>query len=175
MQQLLQEICTAFPPERYTGPVNSGCTCKECTQLAAEFQNQSWASLSDSTLEVHFGSLPLLSHQALIAFLPAWLTRSLSNMQDAEQKIRQWTLYATALYSDSELNGGSDSASKRTRLRQFYEALRPEKALVVEQWLKFTRQQAKINDLDRESIDAALELIGSILGPTPANEAAVQE
>jgi hypothetical protein len=53
-------------------------------------------------MDEHFGSLPLLSPEAFATFLPAWLTRSLRDLDAKDQKFREWTLYQLALYHEDE-------------------------------------------------------------------------
>jgi hypothetical protein len=170
-QQLLQQIRAEFPPERFVGSVTSGCTCDECMELAKRLRHQSWDTVGDDTMEAQFGSLPLLSQDALLAFLPAWLTRSLRDLGANEQKFPEWTLYSLALYYDAEKDDPSDLAAKTERLQRLYETLKRGQMLVVENWLNFIRRHAKVSDWDRESIDGALHLPRRMLDRTHSQEA----
>ncbi len=166
MQQLVQQIHAAFPPKQFLGSVTPGCTCDECTDLEMSMRGQSWTTISDDTMEIQYGSLSLLSEEALIAFVPAWLTRALSDLDETDQKFREWSLYKLALYYNSDRDKPIELAMNTERLLRLYETFRLEQVLVVEQWLKFIHEHARISNWDRESISAALNLIGSSLRRT---------
>jgi hypothetical protein len=160
-------IRAAFPDEPFTGAVTSRCTCEECTDLATSLRGQSWSTVSDGTMKVQFGGLPLLSDAAQVAFLPAWLMRSLSADLDLSRRsIREWALYHLALYWDSKTGDASRHAKEAERLRQLYGNFSVDQALAVEQWLKFIREQADLTHWEREPIDGALGILDQILGRT---------
>lgn len=158
-EQLHQQIRSAFPAATFLGSVTSGCKCDECAELAQSLRHKSWDAIDDETMDLQFGSLPLLSSEAFSAFLPAWLVRSLDSLDADQQKFREWTLYALALYHDGEYDDADDLPEKTDKLRWQYETLTPEQVRVVEQLLTLIRDQARITDWDRESIDRVLHLI----------------
>jgi len=156
--ELRKRIRDAFPAEQYFGPVTNGCTCEECTAPANALLHQRWDALSDETLEEQFGSLPLLSPEALAAFLPAWMIRSLDNLDLSEQKIREWTLYELALYYDEKTDEPDELPSRIDRLRRRAAALMPQQIGVVARFLRFVQDHAAIAEWDRESIRRGLEV-----------------
>jgi hypothetical protein len=66
-------------------------------QRFPRLRHKSWHEIDDETMDVQFGSLPLLASDAFWAFLPAWLMRSLYALDADQHNIREWTLYALAL------------------------------------------------------------------------------
>jgi hypothetical protein len=70
-EQVERLIQSAFPPAPFSGHITSGCDCDECVQLERSLKNLSWQDISDDVMDVQFGFLPLLSPEALQAFLPA--------------------------------------------------------------------------------------------------------
>jgi hypothetical protein len=167
IHDLEEQIRAAFPDQRFSGMVTHGCTCEECTDLEASLRHQSWTTISDETIESNYVGLPLLSDEALVAFLPAWLTRALFDLQDSDYPVREFTLYHLALYWDSKTEDASAHAKKTSQLQQLYGKMSPAQVLAVEQWLKFQKEHANINKWDHESIDAALDILRPIAGRTP--------
>lgn len=159
IEELRQSIRRAFPAQRFYGPITDGCKCDECAELADSLRDRSWDAIDDGTMEVQFGALPLLSRDAFSAFLPAWLMRSLDALDADEQKIREWTLYALALYYDSDEDDADELLDKTNRLRWQYERLTPEQVNVIQQVLLQIRDRACISKWDRESIDLALPIL----------------
>jgi hypothetical protein len=159
IEELRESIRRAFPAQRFYGPVTNGCKCDECVELADCLRGRSWDAIDDCTMEVQFGALSLLSRDAFSAFLPAWLMRSLDALDADEQKVREWTLYALALYYDSDEDDADELLDKATRLRWQYERLTSEQVKVVRQVLLQIRDRTCISKWDRESINLALPLL----------------
>lgn len=157
--ELQELISAAFPAQRFYGPVTDGCKCDECAELAASLRHKSWDEIDDETMDAQFGSLPLLASDAFWAFLPAWLMRSLEALDADQHKIREWTLYALALYHDNEYDDADELPDKTNRLRWQYERLTPEQARAIEQFLLLIRDHAPISLRDKESIERALPLL----------------
>lgn len=85
--------------------------------------------------------------------------RSLDALDADEQKVREWTLYALALYYDSDEDDADELLDKANRLRWQYERLTPEQVKVIRQVLLQIRDRACISKWDRESIDLALPIL----------------
>jgi hypothetical protein len=100
--EVRRQIRSAFPAEPFYVAVTGGCPCDECAELTKSLCRQKWDALDNETMDAQFGSLPLLSPEAFSTFLPAWLMRSLDDLDAEEQKSREWTLYAVALYHGEE-------------------------------------------------------------------------
>ena len=120
-----QHIQSAFPARVFFGSITNGCKCDECAELSKSLRQRSWDTLSDNTMDAQFGSLPLLFPEAFAAFLPAWLMRSLDNVDTEQQKFREWTLYALAVYHDEE-EGVEELSLKTDRLRSRADRSPPE-------------------------------------------------
>lgn len=149
--ELRHLMWAVFPPRRYDEPVTCGCECDECTGLEAKFRHKSWDEIDQETLDFEFGALPLLTSEAFWAFIPAWLMRSLDNLDVEQHKIREFTLYAIALYDDVE--------GRAETLRLRFERLTVEQARAIERFLVLIRDRAKISAWDRESIERALPML----------------
>lgn len=158
-EQLRQQIHSAFPADTFLGSVTNGCKCGECVELARSLSRKRWDAIESETINRQFGSLPLLSSEAFSAFLPAWLMRSLDSLDADEQKFREWTLYALALYHDDKYDDADELPVKTDRLLRLYQTLTPEQVRVVEECLLLIRDHAHITDWDRESINRALHLV----------------
>jgi len=53
--------------------------CEECAGLRADFAEMRWNLMPPALIEKHYGSLPLLSPEALAYFLPAYLLYALDH------------------------------------------------------------------------------------------------
>lgn len=65
-----------FPPYAPEGPI-APHECEECSKIRAQLDGCSWLEIPAGYVEEHEGVLPLLSEQALHAFLPAWLRQAM--------------------------------------------------------------------------------------------------
>lgn len=169
VEVLRQLIRVAFPSRPFLGAVTGGCDCDECCEIATTLNLQSWDAISDETLNVQFGALPLLSSEAFSAFLPAWLNGSLSKLDADEQKVREWTLYSLALYYEDG-DEAAEIAAKTECLRLRFATLTPEQTCVVTQWLLLLRDHARVTHWHRESIDRALHLLNAASPTHSLNE-----
>jgi len=70
--ELLQLLQDAFPPREYSGNP-APHDCPQCSELRELLSEVTWADISSQALEEHDDELPLLTHEAYILFLPAWL------------------------------------------------------------------------------------------------------
>jgi hypothetical protein len=110
-------------------------------------------------VDVQFGSLSVLSSDAFVAFLPAWLLRSLNSLDTDQQKIREWTLYALAFSHDDEFDDDNELPGKTNRLRRRYETPTPEQVGSIEHFLLLIRDHARLSEWDRKSINRTLPLL----------------
>lgn len=110
-------------------------------------------------MDAAFGALPLLSREAFPVFLPAWLMRSLDNLDAEQHKFREWTLYTLALYHNPEHDEADELPDKCDRLIRRYEGLTPEQVTAVSRFLRMVRDHARISEWDRQSIDRALDVL----------------
>lgn len=69
---LLQLLQDAFPRREFSG--NPALhECPRCSELRKLLSGVTWAEISPQVLEEHDDELPLLTHEAYLLFLPAWL------------------------------------------------------------------------------------------------------
>jgi len=73
-----RKLLAAFPPLAVEGVVIPH-ECEECNELRRRLTKVTWHDLSVEFVRSHDGSLPLLSHAAYVAFLPAWLRNALAD------------------------------------------------------------------------------------------------
>jgi len=73
-----RKLLAAFPARAVEGVVVPH-ECEECAGLRRRLTKVTWHDLSVDFVRAHDGSLPLLSHQAYLAFLPAWLRNALTD------------------------------------------------------------------------------------------------
>ncbi|MDH5670356.1 MAG: hypothetical protein OEY86_20335 [Nitrospira sp.] len=65
-------LFNVFPQRIVSGPVVSH-ECVECSALRDQLTGMMWQDIPGDFINANDGALPLLSHEAYVAFLPAWL------------------------------------------------------------------------------------------------------
>jgi hypothetical protein len=65
-------IFEAFP-QRVVENIREGCNCEECRALQTQLKGITWQDVPREFIRSNAYALPLLSHDAYLAFLPAWL------------------------------------------------------------------------------------------------------
>jgi hypothetical protein len=73
-----RKLLAVFPPQAVEGVVVPH-DCEECNEMRRRLTKVTWHDLSVEFVRSHDGSLPLLSHAAYLAFLPAWLRNTLAD------------------------------------------------------------------------------------------------
>ena len=82
LEELRQKIRDAFPPQVFYGVVTT-CPCEECVEISQGLRFKSWDQIPVEFLD--FTCCPaLLSTEAFLAFLPAYLVRGLEHEIVAE-------------------------------------------------------------------------------------------
>ena len=76
-EELRQKIFDAFPPQVFYGVVTA-CPCEECLDISQGLRFKSWDQIPVEFLDFNC-SPALLSTEAFLAFLPAYLMRGLEN------------------------------------------------------------------------------------------------
>ena len=104
ISELIESMRRSFPAMRYTGKVtpHDGEWLPELTEDTAILEDDKllydglngrrWTEISDQLLEAVPDGLPLLTDEAFVAFLAAWLIRSLENIH-GENEIRHFVVY----------------------------------------------------------------------------------
>jgi hypothetical protein len=64
-------------PQRVVENVREGCNCDECRALKTQLKGITWKDVPREFIRRNDGALPLLSHDAYLAFLPAWLRQGI--------------------------------------------------------------------------------------------------
>jgi len=77
-----QRLIRAFPPRPFGGLVSTHDECDEGIALRQELCGKRWDEVPPEFVDFNSGSLPLLESDALVAFLPAWLLRSMETVGD---------------------------------------------------------------------------------------------
>ena len=73
--KLEASLHAAFP-ERPVSGVIAPHDCDECNALRKQLEGSTWSSLPSAFISANEGALPLLSQEAYVAFLPAWLRQA---------------------------------------------------------------------------------------------------
>ncbi len=89
-----QRLRRAFPPARFFGLISSHDECDEGIALRQELHGKAWDEIPAAFLDFNSASLPLLEPGALVAFLPAWLLRSIETVSGQwESVLAEFTMY----------------------------------------------------------------------------------
>jgi len=101
VEEFRQRLIRAFPPRPFHGLVSSHNECDEGVSLCRELTGKRWGEIPAAFVDDNSGSLPLLEPAALVAFLPAWLLRSMETLQD-ESVVAEFTMYFLCPGSEDE-------------------------------------------------------------------------
>jgi hypothetical protein len=82
IEEFRQRLIGAFPPRPFHGRVSTHEECDEGIALLKELPGKRWDEIPAAFVDFNSGSLPLLEPSALVAFLPAWLLRSMETVGD---------------------------------------------------------------------------------------------
>jgi hypothetical protein len=91
-QELRNRLLSAFPPQPFHGLVSTHDECDEGITLRRELPSKRWDEISAQFVDDNSLSLPLLEPNALVAFLPAWLLRSMESI-DRDSLVLEFTVY----------------------------------------------------------------------------------
>jgi len=78
LEQLREQIRQAFPATRYYGTVTT-CDCDECSEIREGLNRKQWDEVPQEFL-ASTGNPTLLTPEAFVAFLPAYLLRALDDL-----------------------------------------------------------------------------------------------
>ena len=96
---LRESIRRAFPEEKYTGRITHYDDKLDDPELDEEkylyegLKGKRWTEVPQQLLDSRPDGYALLTDEAFIAYLAAWLTRSLENI-DSENEVRDFVVYA---------------------------------------------------------------------------------
>jgi hypothetical protein len=91
----------SFPPRPFYGQVSTHDECDEGIALLQELPGTRWDEVPAAFIDFNSGSLPLLKPSALVAFLPAWLLRSMQTIGD-KSVLAEFTMYFLCPGSEDE-------------------------------------------------------------------------
>lgn len=92
IEDFRRRLVRAFPPHPYHGPVSAHDECDDGIHLRRELPGKRWDDLSPDVLFHGSIALPLLDPEALVAFLPAWILRSMQTFS-RHSTVLEFTLY----------------------------------------------------------------------------------
>jgi hypothetical protein len=101
LENFRAQLIAAFPPRSFCGSVSTHDECDEGIALRSELPGKRWDQISAEFLDFNSGSLPLLEPDALVAFLPAWLLRSMETLNN-KSVLAEFTMYFLCPGSDDE-------------------------------------------------------------------------
>src|SRR4051812_35742773 len=87
-----QRLAVAFPPQPFHGAVSNHDECEDGIALRQELPGKRWDEVPAAFIDFNSGSLPLLEPNAMVAFLPAWLLRSMETVGD-NSVLAEFTMY----------------------------------------------------------------------------------
>jgi hypothetical protein len=85
-------LVDAFPPQPFYGLVSTHDECGEGIALRRELPGKRWDEVPVAFVDNNSLSLPLLEVGALMAYLPAWLRRSVEKF-DQDNLVLEFTVY----------------------------------------------------------------------------------
>ncbi|QOY91527.1 DUF6714 family protein [Paludibaculum fermentans] len=97
-----QKLIDAFPPLPFEGLVSTHDECDDGINLRRELSGKRWDELSPEVLFHGSIGLSLLEPSALIAFLPAWLLRSIETSDVDDHVVLEFTMYFLCPGSEDE-------------------------------------------------------------------------
>ena len=92
-EQYRRKLIDVFPPLPFEGLVSIHDECDDGIHLRRELSGKRWDELSPEVLFHGSIALPLLESDALVAFLPAWLLRSIETSDEDDPIVLEFTLY----------------------------------------------------------------------------------
>jgi hypothetical protein len=91
LEEFRKMLIAAFPPQPFHGLVSTHDECDDGIALRRELPGKRWDELSAEFLFHGSIALPLFEPDALVAFLPAWLLRSMETFH-RESIVLEFTL-----------------------------------------------------------------------------------
>jgi len=85
-------LVQAFPPRPFHGLVSTHDECDEGIALRRELPGKRWDEVPGTFVDDNSLSLALLEERALVAFLPAWVLRSMEKF-DRDNLVLEFTVY----------------------------------------------------------------------------------
>jgi len=97
VEDFRRKLMLAFPPQPFCGLVSDHDECDEGIALLRELPRKRWDEIPTEFIDFNSGSLPLMLPDAVVAFLPAWLMRSVETFGGVdlggEGVLSQFTMY----------------------------------------------------------------------------------
>ena len=87
-----QRLIAAFPLQPFYGPVSDHAECDDGIALSKALPGKCWDEVPSEFIDFNSGSLPLLLPRAVVAFLPAYLLRSMETL-DRKSVLAEFTMY----------------------------------------------------------------------------------
>jgi hypothetical protein len=91
-EEFRHRLTRAFPSQPFHGLISSHDECDEGIALRRELHGKRWGEVPAEFVDYNSGSLALLEPSALVAFLPAWLLRSMKALSD-KSVLAEFTMY----------------------------------------------------------------------------------
>jgi len=139
-----RKLMDAFPPLPFDGLVSTHDECDDGIHLRRELSGKRWDELSPEVLFHGSNGLSLLEPSALIAFLPAWLLRSMETRDVEDPIVLEFTLYFLCPGNEDE---GWDENRIDERVHPFNSSQRE----AVAEFLRFLADWAEGRDWKRRA------------------------
>ena len=92
LDEFRDRLVQTFPPRPFCGLVSTHDECDDGIELRRELPGKRWDEVPGTFIDDNSLSLPLLKERALVAFLPAWLLRSMEKF-DRDNLVLEFTAY----------------------------------------------------------------------------------
>lgn len=136
LTELQDRLLQAFPPAVFDRVVSTHDECDEGIALLRELPGKSWTEVSAQFVDDNSLSLPLLEPAALVAFLPAWLRRSIETFH-RDSLVLEFALYF--LVSGNEDDGWDDE-----EIAELADLFDSSQRAVVGDWLQQIRESHEL-------------------------------
>ncbi len=147
LEQLREQIRLAFPATQYFGPITP-CDCDECSEIRDGLNHKQWDEVPQEFLDFT-GNPTLLTPEAFVAFLPAYLLRALDDL-NPHGAVLGLTVYSLTL------------CPEEWQVRRMFERIRlmtVAQVQAVRAFLKFAQENSGDPKWNRSEFAHALEKI----------------
>jgi hypothetical protein len=144
VEEFRGKVTRAFPPQPFYGLVSSHNECDEGIALRQELPGKRWDEVPADFIDFNSGSLPLLEPDALRAFLPAWLLRSMETLGD-ESVLSEFAMYFLC-------PGNEDEGWDEKRIAEMVAIFDTTQRIVVEDFLRSIVDSAALHSYAKHGL-----------------------
>ena len=164
IEELRHVMRTAFPQTEFQGRVTPADGQPFSEELDDEFylyqglSGRRWAEVPEDFIKIHCGDLPLLTAEAFVTFLPAWIMSGLNEPGEKNPVL------AFTIYSLSPADHPTNDAHVRSVMEQWWRSrvglLTPEQLAAVLAFVDFVAENKATSRLRSDALRAREALSG---------------